>query len=88
MRSEEHPDLELPVHEGGKFAGVIGSGDLVLAKIPKDFSKSRNTWVKERTARQQQAVDENVMREQHPSMPITKSNQSSVSTGNKPQFDE
>ena len=88
VRSEEHPNLELPVHEGGKFAGVIGSGDLVLAKIPKDFSKSRNTWVKERTARQQQAVVENVMREQHPSMPITKSNQSSVSTGNKPQFDE
>ena len=87
VRKEAHPDTELPVHEGGKFAGVIGSGDLVLAKIPKDFVDARNTWTTDRTKRQQRAVDENMMREQHPSMPISQNKDTSVSTGNKPKFD-
>lgn len=37
--------------------------------------------------RQQRAVDENMMREQHPSMPISQNKDTSISTGNKPKFD-
>ena len=66
---------------------MIGSGDLVLAKIPKDFVDARNTWTTDRTKRQQRAVDENMMREQHPSMPISQNKDTSISTGNKPKFD-
>ena len=60
---------------------------IVLAKIPKDFVDARNTWTTERTQRQQRAVDENMMREQHPSMPMSQSKDTSISTGNKAKFD-
>ncbi len=77
------------VHESGKFAGVIGSGDVVLAKIPKDLVDSRNEWVNTRTRNQQRAVDESLLKEQHPSMPINQQRSSDISHGTKkPQFDE
>ena len=31
VRADEHPDFDAPTHETGKYAGVIGTGDLVLA---------------------------------------------------------
>ena len=89
VRAEEHPDETYAVHESGKFAGVIGSGDVVLAKIPKDLVDSRNEWVNTRTRNQQRAVDESLLKEQHPSMPINQQRSSDVSHGRKtPQFDE
>ena len=89
VRADEHPDETYAVHESGKFAGVIGSGDVVLAKIPKDLVDSRNEWVNTRTRNQQRAVDESLLKEQHPSMPINQQRSSDISHGRKkPQFDE
>ena len=52
VRKEEHPDFDVPVHESGKYAGVIGSGDLVLAKIPVEMAEAKNEYYQNRTQSQ------------------------------------
>ena len=88
VRKEEHPDFDVPVHESGKYAGVIGSGDLVLAKIPVEMAEAKNEYYQDRTQSQTDAVDADILKEQHPSMPVTQRRKSSVSLGKKKQADD
>ena len=89
MRAEEHPEFDAPKHESGKFAGVIGTGDLVLAKIPEEMSEAKKEFFEEKTRRQTAAVDNDLLKTQHPSMPITQQRDSRATTGKKKsEFDE
>ena len=83
VRKEEHPDYDVPVHESGKYAGVIGSGDLVLAKIPVEMAEAKKEYYESKTQTQTQAVDADILKEQHPSMPVTQQRKSSISFGKK-----
>ena len=83
VKKEEHPDFDVPVHESGKYAGVIGSGDLVLAKIPVEMAEAKNEYYENKTQMQTEAVDNDLLKEQNPSMPITQRRNSSVSFGKK-----
>ena len=46
VKKEEHPDFDVPVHESGKYAGVIGVGGLVLARVPEEIAKARTEYFK------------------------------------------
>ena len=83
VKKEAHPDFDVPMHESGKYAGVIGHGDLVLAKIPIEMADAKRDYFQNRTKQQTQAVDADVLKEQHPSMPITQQRKSSSSVGKK-----
>ena len=83
VKKEEHPNFDVPVHESGKYAGVIGHGDLVLAKIPVEMAEAKKEYFQNRTKQQTQAVDADVLKEQHPSMPISQQRKSSSSVGKK-----
>jgi hypothetical protein len=83
VRKEEHPDYDVPVHESGKYAGVIGTGDLVLAKIPVEMAEAKQEYYASKTTTQTAAVDADILKEQHPSMPVTQRRKSSVSFGKK-----
>ena len=72
VRAEEYPDFEAPTVQDGKHAGVIGVGGLVLARFPIDTREQRNAHYRNATRDQMTAVDNDLMREQHPSMPISK----------------
>jgi hypothetical protein len=72
-----------PTIEDGKNAGVIGVGGLMLARIPEETVEERTEYYRDQTRNQMKAVDENLMREQHPSMPISNERQSRVSFGGK-----
>ena len=74
---------EYPVIEEGKNAGVIGVGGLMLCRIPEETVEERTEYYREQTRNQMKAVDENLMREQHPSMPIYNDRQSRVTFGGK-----
>jgi hypothetical protein len=74
VKKEEHPDFDVPMHE---------SGDLVLAKIPVEMADAKKEYFQNRTKQQTQAVDADVLKEQHPSMPISQQRKSSVSVGKK-----
>ena len=70
VRAEVHPDFETPVVEEGKYAGVIGVGGLILAKMPIEIVEQRKAYFRNMTSDQIQAVDRNLMRESNPVMPI------------------
>ena len=82
VRLEELGDFDAPTIDDGAMKGVVSVGGLLLAKIPVEIAQERKAYFANQTADQQQAVDNNLMREQHPSMPIDNPNrQSRVSFG-------
>jgi len=72
VRADEYPDFEAPTVQDGKHAGVIGVGGLVLVRFPLETKQQRTDYYSQQTADQMNAVDNDLMREQHPSMPISK----------------
>jgi len=83
VRADEYPNYEAPVIDEGKYAGVIGNGGLMLCRIPVETARERTAYYGGRTREQMQAVDQDLMKEQHPSMPIHQSRQSRVSFGGR-----
>tara|TARA_Y100000310_G_scaffold312561_1_gene359989 strand:+ start:245 stop:703 length:459 start_codon:yes stop_codon:yes gene_type:complete len=81
VRADEYPDFQAPSIQDGKHAGIIGVGGLVLARFPIDSLDERNTHFQKVTSDQMEAVDNDLMREEHPSMPITQDRQSRVTFG-------
>ena len=83
VRADEYPNRDVPTIEDGKYAGIIGTGGLMLARIPLETVKERNDYYRGRTREQMTAVDSDLMKEQHPSMPITNDRQTRVSFGGR-----
>ena len=83
VRHDEYPDSDYATIEDGKHAGVIGTGGLMLARIPEETAEERNAYYRDRTRDQMKAVDQDLMKEQHPSMPIENSRQSRVTFGGR-----
>ena len=81
VRAEDYPDFDAPTIEDGRHAGVIGVGGLMLTKVPEEIVDSRNEYFQSQTTDQMTAVDNDLMKEQHPSMPISKDRQSRVTFG-------
>jgi len=80
VRSEELPDFELPTIENGKHAGIVSVGGLLLAKIPNETREERNSYFAERAKTQQDAVDNDMMKESDPSSPMLTPQRSSKVT--------
>ena len=83
VRSDEYPDQQFASVEEGKHEGVIGNGGLMLAKIPEETVEERTEYFRDQTRNQMTAVDQDLMKEQHPSMPITNDRQSRVTFGGR-----
>ena len=81
VRADEHPGYEAPTIEDGKFAGVIGNGGLMLCRIPIETANERNEYYGTRTREAMAAVDQDLMKEQNPLMPIHQNRQSRVTFG-------
>jgi hypothetical protein len=81
VRKDEYPDYEAPTIDEGRFEGVIGQGGLMLCRIPVETAQERSVYYGTRTREQMVAVDQDLMKDQHPSMPITNNRQSRVSFG-------
>ena len=81
VRADEYPDFEAPTVQDGKHAGIIGVGGVVLARFPVESLDERTTHFRKAARDQMEAVDNDLMREEHPSMPITQERQSRVTFG-------
>ena len=81
VRADEYPDSTFPVISSGKYAGVIGVGGLVLARISEELAKSREEYFAKKTADRNEAIENDVLKEQHPSMPINQERQTRVTFG-------
>ena len=82
VRAEEYPDrIDLPHLTEGKFKGIIAVGGLMLMRCPVETKEARDEYFANLTSDQQQSVDNDLMREEHPSMPISQERQSRVEFG-------
>ena len=83
VRADEYKDTDYPVVTDGKYAGVIGVGGLVLARVPEEIAKSRTEYFRKQSEGQEEALDNDLMREEHKSMPINVDRQSRTTFGGK-----
>ena len=72
---------DYPSYSEGKYAGIIGVGGLLLARIPEEIVESRKEYFRGKTKGQMDAVDHDLMKEQRPEMPINIDRQSRVTFG-------
>jgi hypothetical protein len=54
----------------GKYAGVIGVGGLLLARIPEELAQSRMDYQRKQTEGQDEAVESDLLRDQDNRMPM------------------
>ena len=81
VRADEYPGSEYPTVQDGKYKGVIGVGGLLLARIPVEVVKSREQYFNNMTQDADTAIERDLMKEQHPGMPINAERQSRVTFG-------
>ena len=81
VRADEYPDTDYPAIDTGKYKGVIGVGGLLLARISLELVKSRKEYFNDLTQQKDDAINDDLMKEQHPGMPIDIDRQSRVTFG-------
>jgi len=70
VRADEYKDADYPVVIDGKYAGVIGVGGLLLARIPEELAQSRMDYQKRQTEGQDEAVENDLLKDQDKRMPM------------------
>ena len=73
--------MKYPAMSEGKYKGTIGVGGLLLAKIPLEMAKSRNEYFQKKSKEVQEAIDNEVLKDEHPSMPMSSTRSSKVTFG-------
>ena len=81
VRADAYPGSQYPTVTEGKYKGVIGVGGLLLAKVPIEIVKSREEYFNNMTQDANDAIENDLMKEQHPGMPINAERQSRVTFG-------
>ena len=81
VRADQYPDTDYPSVQTGKYQGVIGVGGLLLARIPDEIVESRKDYFAKQVEDKNNAIDNDLMKEQHPSMPINNDRQTRVTFG-------
>ena len=82
VRAEEIENADdYPVLEDGKYMGVIGGGGLLLAKVPEEIARQRSEYMTNRHQERDEAVANDLLKEQDQRMPINVDRQSRVTFG-------
>ena len=82
VRIDEYPDRQdLPSMIDGKYKGVIGVGGLLLMRCPIEVKEDRDEYFQNKTSDQKASIENDLMKEEHPSMPISQERQSRVQFG-------
>ena len=83
VRADQYPEDDYPAIPDGKYAGVIGHGGLVLTRVPEEIAQQRADYFKRLSSEQIEAVDNDLMKEQHKSMPIDIDRQTRTTFGGR-----
>ena len=81
VRVEEQPKFQLLIDPNSRFKDNIEIGGLLLCKTPTEFVEQRNAHYAKQTQAQTDAVDNNLMRQSDPRMPLFSERKSSTSFG-------
>jgi len=83
VRADEYPEMEWPTIDSGKWNGVIAVGGLMLARIPEETIAERNSYFSQLTQDKDDAIANDPLKDQHPSMPVSNESRTRVSFGGK-----
>lgn len=81
VKVSEQPKFQLLIDPNSRFKDSIEIGGLLLCKTPSEFVDQRNEYYQRQTEAQTVAVDNHLMRENDPRMPLFQERKSSISFG-------
>ena len=81
VKLEEQPQFQMLVDPNSRFKDNVEVGGLLLCKIPEEFMKQRAAYYEDMNRKQTESVDNNLMRQSDPRMPIFNERRSTVSFG-------
>lgn len=81
VKVNEQPKFQLLIDPNSRFKDNIEIGGLLLCKTPSEFVEQRNTHYANQTQAQTAAVDNSLMRENDPRMPLFAEKKSTTSFG-------
>jgi hypothetical protein len=77
VKAADHPELKLNANEQGE----VQMGGLLLCKMPKEKVEARNEYYQRQAEGWMQSVDNNLMRQSDPRMPLFNERKSATSFG-------
>ena len=81
VKAVDHPEITLMMSESDRFKDNIVIGGLMLCKTPVEFVEERNAFYRDQAAAQITSVDNNLMRENDPRMPLFRERKTQVTFG-------
>lgn len=81
VKITEQPKFRLLIDPNSRFKEEIEIGGLLLCKAPEEFLEQRSEYYSDLTRKQTEAVDNNLMRQSDPRMPLYKESKSSTTFG-------
>ena len=81
VKASEHPEIQLMGAGNPRYPDSIEIGGLLLCKTPKEFVQQRNAHFDRLASGQMASVDNNLMRENDPRMPLFNERRSEVKFG-------
>jgi hypothetical protein len=79
--AKSHPEIFLSGIENERFKDNIVIGGLILCRAPEEMVEERNAYYQAQAQGQMTAVDNNLMRENDPRMPMFNDRKSTVTFG-------
>jgi hypothetical protein len=81
VRIEEQPQFQLLVDPSSRYKDNIEIGGLLLCKTPSEFVAQRNAYYSAQADAQMTAVDNTLMRQSDPRMPLFNEGKTTVTFG-------
>ena len=79
--ASDHPEIFLTGVENERFKDNVVIGGLLLCKAPQEMVDERNEYYQQQAKGQMTSVDNNLMRENDPRMPLFNEKKSTVTFG-------
>jgi len=79
--ASDHPEIFLTGVENERFKDNVVIGGLLLCKAPQEMVDERNEYYQQQAKGQMTSVDNNLMRENDPRMPLFNERKSTVTFG-------
>jgi hypothetical protein len=81
VKASDHPEITLVSIEQDRFKDNVVIGGLLLCKAPEEMVVQRNDYYNQQSQAQMSSVDNNLMRENDPRMPLFNERKTQVTFG-------
>ena len=81
VKASDHPEITMVTVENDRFKDNVVIGGLMLCKAPLELVEERNDYYNQQSDAQMNSVDNNLMRENDPRMPLFNERKTKVSFG-------